>query len=267
MPYLHNKSTGRTKETGKKPALMKTITAEQWQNILQAIEDDAANPRWERDWAIVFLGAALGLRRGEICLLERNHFRDLEKYDVIHLPTLKQSEKLQFNCKHCDKKARLKLLSAGLPYKCSKCGKTSTAPSLRPGQAISGVVEIPVDVVEPKTVGFIFDYIEKMRPDQRFLFEGRTGYHVSISHINNIFNTYAIAAGLDPKISFHSLRHNRGVKLYSMFKDSKLCQIGLRHKNIASTQIYANLDQESKDHYKAELDKKMFDPMKKRKRK
>lgn len=272
--YIGSKSIGRTQRGVKKPRVLLTVTADQWESVLQAIEDDTTNLHQIRDYALVFLGAALGMRRGEICLYERKHFRDLDKYDVIYVPTLKQSEKIQFTCQQrtvdgdrCGRKCRVKLSSAGQKHRCFRCGKESDVPDLLPGQTSEGVVEVPVDIVEPQTVGFIFDYLENhMRPDQRFLFETKPGYHISAGHVNRIFNTYSVAAGLDPKISFHSLRHNRGVKLYTMFKDMKLCQNGLRHKNIATTQIYADLDQEAKDHYREELAKKAFDPLKKRRK-
>ncbi len=270
MNYVNCKNIGRTQQTGKKPKSMLVITEDQWISILHAIEDDASsNVNWRRDHAIIFLGAALGMRRGEINLYERRHFKDLEKYDVIHVPTLKQSEKIQFICtnKHCGRKCRVKLDKAGHMHECFRCGKPSPVPEKKPSQKTEGVAEVDVDVVEPQTVGFILDYLEnQMRPDQRFLFEGRNGYHISSGHINRIFNTYAQAAGLDPKISFHSLRHNRGVKLYTLFKDMKLCQSGLRHKNISTTQIYADLDQAAKDHYRSELSKKAYDPLKKRRK-
>lgn len=271
MPYIHCKNVGRTQENhSKKPTAVKSITEDQWQAILQAIEDDSTNKHQSRDYALIFIGASLGLRRGEACVLERKHFRDLDKYDVIYMPTLKQSEKIVVTCKNsaCGKNVRVKLSSAGKTHKCPYCGLKNDIPKIKSEKETEEYVEMPIDIVEPQTVGFIFDYLDNyMRPDQQFLFEGRRRNHISISHANNIFNTYAAAAGLDPNISFHSLRHNRGVRVYSKFKDLVLCKDLLRHKNIATTQIYAALDQESKDRYRAELAKTAFDPLKKRKKK
>ncbi len=269
MSYIASKSIGRTQDTGEKPDLLKAITQEQMADILMAVENDHTNSKWVRDHAIIFLGAALGLRRGEVCLLERNHFRDLENGDTIHIPTLKQSKKIEFVCPNarCGRKCRVKLSSAGKDHKCSKCGTVSAIPESKHGSSAEGVVDLPIDIVEPQTVGFIFDYLDnQMRPDQRYLFESAKDRHISAAHVNRIFSTYATAAGLNPKISFHSLRHSRGVRIFSMFKDLVLCKNALRHKNIATTQIYADLDQEAKDHYRSELAKKAFDPLKKRKR-
>ncbi len=264
--YLNCKSVGRAQP---KPKRLLAVTGDQWQTILLAVEDSfETNPSWRRDYAIIFIGAALGMRRGEICLYERQHFRDLDGYDVIYVPTLKQSEKIQFTCPACSKRCRVKMASSGLQFRCPFCANVGTVPKREATQA-SGAVEVPVDIVEDKTKNFILDYIDGMRADQRYLFEaeGRPGYHLSPGHVNRIFNTYSVLAGLDPKISFHSLRHSRGVKIYSLFKDMKLCQNALRHKDIATTQVYANIDEEQKQHYRAELNKKAFDPLKKRKSK
>ena len=247
---------------------LKAITVDQWKSVLQAIEDsEMQNRQWERDYAIVFLGGALGMRVGEICLYERKHFRDFEKHDIIHAPTLKQSEKIQFTCHHCERVCRVKLDMSGKEFKCSKCNKTGRVPEVK-SKTVDGIPEVDIDMVEPETSGFILDYLKnKMRKDQRFLFEGRTkGYHISSGHVNRIFNTFASAAGLDPQISFHSLRHCRGVRVYSLFKDMVACKLALRHKNIATTQIYANLDQEQLQRYKAKLSETAFDPMKKLKK-
>lgn len=274
MAYTLNKGVGRSQ---KKPRSVLSVTDDQWKDMLQAVEDSKdVNPNWQRDYAIIFLGAALGMRVGEIILLERRHFEDMDQYDVIHLPTLKQSEKVQFICRGtnvrgepCGRKVRVKVSSAGKPHECYRCGHISEVPEPRSGNhSSSGVVEVDIEIVEPQTVGFILDYLaNEMRPDQRFLFEGKKGYHLSSGHCNRIFNTYAGRAGLDPKISFHSLRHNRGVKVYSLFKDMVLCKQALRHKDVATTQIYADLDNEQRMRYREELSRKAFDPLKKRRSK
>lgn len=224
---------------------------------------------WRRDYALIFLSGALGMRVGEVCLFERRHF-DIE-HDVIHAPTLKQSEKITFICPKnmadgsaCGRKSRVRLSAAGKEHKCYRCGQTSKVQELRPGQVDKGVAEVDIDIIEPKTAAFIINCLDEwMRPDQRWLFEGRDNYHLSKGHARRIFNTHAVAAGLDPNISFHSLRHHRGVTVYSLFKDTILCRDALRHKDVATTQIYAALDQEQKQTYREKLNEKAFDPLKK----
>ncbi len=290
MNYLNCKGIGRDHLKGKKKSQsVKAITSEQWQAILEAVEDSAPNNRnWRRDWALIFLSGALGMRVGEARFLERSHFSELVSSDVVHVPTLKQSEKISFVCQHtgsdgerCGRKMRIKMSSAGKMHKCYRCGKSSPVPETK-GKIITDFVLVDVDIVEEKTVGFIMDYLEnQMRPDQQWLFDKRVSKkktlnlfgtkpkkpYISCGHANRIFNTFAVAAGVDPRVSFHSLRHHRGVFVYSLFKDMVLCKDALRHKNIATTQIYAGLDMEQKQRYREELNKKAFDPLKKRRQK
>ncbi len=276
MLYINTKNQNRdgvtVKKSDKAPSEY-VIRDDDWKKMLDACEETQPNnPRWERDYALIFLGAALGMRRGEICLFERNHFRDLEQHNVIYAPTLKQSDKIQFVCRGldssgdvCGRRCRVKASSAGQEHRCHRCGSIGVVPVPK-GKLSTGVVEKTVDVVEPKTVDFILDYLDHMRPDQQFLFEGRSqGQHVCEVHVNRIFNTYAQLAGLSGKLSFHTLRHYRGVKLYSLGKDLVLVKDGLRHKDIKSSQVYAGLDQEQKDDYRMKLNAKAFDPLRKRK--
>lgn len=276
VQYLNSKNVGRLKDGDKKPKSLKAISLDQFRAILQAVHDsEPINENWRRDYALIYLGGALGMRVGEIALYERSHFSDLEKYDVIHVPTLKQSEKITFVCpgmthegEYCGRKSRVKLSSAGQMHKCFRCGKSNPVPKAKNGATSTGIVLIDVDIVEDKTRLFILDYLDEIPADQRWLFESSNPkYHLSKGHISKIFNTFAAAVGLDPKISFHSLRHCRGVTVYSQFKDMVLCKSALRHKNVATTQIYADLDLEQKQHYREELNKKAFDPLKRKRSK
>lgn len=273
MIYLNSKNIGRGHP--QKADALRVMRDSDWQLILDAVEASAPmNPKWQRDWAIVFLGMALGQRRGEVALLNRDHFRDLQEFHVIHAPTLKQAERITYTCPNPEcvtlkgKRTTMRVSSkaAGQPYECSKCWSVGTV-SKPKSVLLSGVVERDIDVVEPKTVDFIFDYLDSyMRPDQKWLFEGRPGYHMSAGHVNCIFNTYLVSAGLNPKISFHSLRHGRGMNIYSLFRDMKAVQSGLRHKDVKSAMWYAEHDEETKQQMREALNAKAFDPLKRLKK-
>lgn len=247
-----------------------------WVKMLDACEASSGqNAKWQRDWAIIFLGCALGMRRGEVRLFKRKDFDDLQEHNVIHVPTLKQSERITYVCENKDcvtlkgkrTSYRLKASAAGEQHECSKCWTIGTVPKPK-NKLVTGVVYRDVDVVEPKTVDFIFDYLdEQMRPDQTYLFEGRRGQPVSEGHVNCIFNTYCIKAEINPKLSFHSLRHNRGMKVYTMFHDFKAVQSALRQKDIKSAGWYATHDEEAKREMREALNAKAFDPLKRLKRK
>lgn len=252
------------------------MTDNDWTAMLDACEQSApVNPRWQRDWALIFLGCALGMRRGEMALWERSHFDDLQQHNVIHAPTLKQAERITYTCANKDcltlkgKRTtfRVKAASAGKEHECSKCWTVGTVPKPK-NKLISGVVLRDVDVVEPKTVDFIFDYIDhQMRPDQTWLFEGRRGQHMSAGHVNCIFNTYCCMAELNPKLSFHSLRHARGMRVYTQFRDFEAVRSALRQKDIKSAGWYAAHDEEAKAEMREKLNERAMDPMKRLKRK
>ncbi len=265
MFYLNSKNVGRTQDTGAKPKGLLVLDNKSWETMLEECEKSkGVNPNWKRDYAIIFIGCALGLRRVEVCALEKNNFRNLESLMVIHAPTAKQSEKIQFRCQHCGRRCRVKASSAGKDHHCAKChevGKVNTPKR----ELETGITERDLDIVEEPTIAFIQEYLSEMRADQKWLFEGRRGKPVSVGHVNRIFNTYGQLAGVDPRVSFHSLRHNRGTKLWSMFKDLMLVKKLLRHNDIKSAQVYADLDEEQRENVRQQLAKKAFDPRKKRK--
>ncbi len=266
MLYLNCKKTGRTQDAPRKGSHLKAIDNQSWEKMLQAVEDSSdVNEHWQRDYAIIFLGAALGLRRGEVAILERKHFRDMETEDIIHAPTLKASEKIQFKCKNpdCLKRSSVKASRSGKEFKCWKCGVIGMVDECS-AKKRTGVIEKDLDIVEEATISFVVDYLNSLPKNQHYLFQGRGENPISLGHINRIFNTFAHFAGLNPRLSFHSLRHNRGVKVWSMFKDLVAVKNALRHSDIKASQIYADLDSEQRSEYKKALEKKAFDPMKKR---
>ena len=270
--YQNSKNLG-DRRWDKKAPFEFALPQEAWASMLAACERVRdVNPLWRRDHAAIFLGGALGLRVGETCLLERNNFRDLQQHDVCYIPTLKQSERIPFACKHtdangnpCGRKCRVQSSRADQDFPCPRCGKLSRV--ARPkGKVHTGILEKPVEIIEAPTSNYILDYIEShMRPDQRWLFEGRSkGYHMASGSMGRIFNSYLLEAGLNPKLSYHSLRHLRGVRVWSTLKDMKAVQHALRHKSIAASQIYADIDADKRKAYKEQLEDGAFDPFKKR---
>lgn len=273
MGYLHNKNVGKG---NRKLQSMKAMTLDDLRVLLDTVKASAAtNAKWERDFAMIFIAAALGMRRGELRLFERKHFADLERDGVVHCPTLKQSEKIQFICagnlhdgQPCMRTCRVRATAAGQVHKCYRCGTERVVPVPK-GKLQSGVILVDIDIVEEWSTAFILNYLnETMKPEQRFLFEAdgrwgnlKTDKPISEAHVSQIFNTYLIAAGLDPRYSTHSLRHRRGVQLYSQFHDLVAVKTGLRHKNIKTSQVYADIDQETKDRYREQLSKAEFNPL------
>jgi len=267
--YLQSKGLGPGHP--RKTSAERVLTEKQWQAVLeacQAAKDE--NPKWwYRDYSALYLGYMFGCRVGEIVILERKHFSDLEKFDTARIPTLKQADRVQVICggmhegKPCARKSRIRGDRVGEDYTCPRCGSKTKVPP--PKVALrTGAVDKELPLVEEQVIKFVLDYMrEHMRPDQRWLFESRRhGGHISSSAMGRVFNTYLHRAGMSPKYSFHSLRHGRGVRLWSQFQDLVLVSQGLRHKDIKSAQIYAGLDPERREAYQKKLSKIAFDPLK-----
>lgn len=270
--YANSKNLGDRRWEKKRPFEF-ALPQEAWASMLAACERQRdINPLWKRDHAAIFLGGALGLRVGETCLLERKNFRDLSEHDIVYLPTLKQSERIPFACLHvdadgkpCGRKCRVRHDRVDTDHNCPRCGKPSKVPRPK-GKIHTGILEVPVEIVESQTANYILDFVENhMRPDQRWLFEGRgQDDHMVDRSMGRVFNTYVLEAGLNPKLSYHSLRHLRGVRVWSMLKDMKAVQHALRHKNIAASQIYADIDADKKRAYREALEDGALDPLKKK---
>lgn len=91
-------------------------------------------------------------------------------------------------------------------------------------------------------------YIQKARP--RFLkgrsspklFLSQKGGAITRQRFWQILKKYAICAGIDKKISPHTLRHSFATHLLMGGADLRTVQILLGHENIATTQIYTHMD-------------------------
>lgn len=234
-----------------------TLNQIQVSKILNAAEESKTkfNANWLRDYTFIFLGYFLGLRIGEACLLTRHTFEDMMDLDCFHIPTLKNIERIPHQCTECKKKFRVRQNRIGEDFTCSKCQAKS--PVIAPDRKLSQEIpEKDLPFVEDQTQQMILEYIESMRPDQEFLFESKPGRHISRSYAARIFSTFAVAAGLSPKYSFHALRHGRGMFVYSTQKDLLSVAKSLRHKTLAMAQRYADLDPEMKKEAKKKLEKR-----------
>ncbi len=72
---------------------------------------------------------------------------------------------------------------------------------------------------------------EKKEPHSRL-------FPLTTRQVRNIFKFYAKAAGLNPKLSGHSMRHTRGTLLYAKFKDITLVKEALGHADLKHSMIY-----------------------------
>lgn len=74
------------------------------------------------------------------------------------------------------------------------------------------------------------------------LFESAPGRRISTRQVQIRFENWFKRAGLDERLTVHSLRHTFATRLFGKTKNILLVQRALDHKHIATTQIYAHIN-------------------------
>lgn len=163
-------------------------------------------------YTLFFLMGNLGLRVGEAIRLRVSDINFNEKY--IKIPTLKQDGK-----------------------------KGESKGSIKQGELPATYIDIPIDDEFIKTLKPFFDKQKQKRQGWLFPYKGS---HFPRWLAQRKFKKYAKKAGLDARLSIHSLRHYKGTSSYRAFKDVRAVQLLLRHRSINSTYRYTTMDLEAK---------------------
>lgn len=110
-----------------------------------------------------------------------------------------------------------------------------------------GKVELPRDLAS-----MLYTYWKQCRRGAKpedYLFPGRKpGAHLSDGAVQRFFAKHMAELGWqDRKFHFHSLRHAHALHYYQSGADLFQVQVRLRHKSIAATMIYVQLDAELRE--------------------
>jgi integrase/recombinase XerD len=81
----------------------------------------------------------------------------------------------------------------------------------------------------------------KIRPKSEWFFCTLEGHRLSDKYLQALVPRYAKKAGIEKKISPHTLRHTYATDYYRQTKDIQTLRLILGHSNIATTTIYINL--------------------------
>ncbi len=171
----------------------------QWEQIL-ALLDGAWRAENARDHNLLASMYLLGLRVGEAVRLRACHF-DWEAKQV-KVPTLRR---------RLDEKTRSRYEVDGL----------------------SGLPLLPVPILSYEAV---LRAIWRWGQHRTWIFPGANPSHfLGERAASGIFKRWARAAGLDPRVSSHALRHTAASFLYEKTKDVVLVSQFLRHADVTTT--------------------------------
>ena len=174
------------------------------------------------------------------------------------LPAVLEPEEAQNLLRQPNKRYPTGLRNKAMMSLMLHCGlRVSEVVNLRPGninltkgklRVESGKGNKDRDLAIPEYLTDLFDSWRKKRPQSDFFFSTLKGNKLSVRYLQQMVKRYAQKAGLDKRISPHTLRHTYATEYYKQTKDIETLRRILGHSDISTTTIYitlANIDVEN----------------------
>lgn len=102
--------------------------------------------------------------------------------------------------------------------------------------------------INDRALGLMLDYIHLTRShlqpkagEEKYVFLNRTGSHLSRNYVFMFLKDAVAKAGINKKVSPHSLRHSFATELVQNGADLRAVQEMLGHESISTTEIYTHL--------------------------
>lgn len=110
-----------------------------------------------------------------------------------------------------------------------------------------------VTILSQKALEVLREYFRKYRPSI-YLFEGQTGGAYSTSSLRRVFAQALIQAGIQKKVTLHSLRHSFATHMLETGVDIRYIQVLLGHSSSRTTEIYTHITHKGWERIKSPLD-------------
>jgi site-specific recombinase XerD len=110
-----------------------------------------------------------------------------------------------------------------------------------------------ITVLSPKTWHYLQDYLALFQPVQ-YLFEGAPGKPYSLSSVQTIYKEACLKAGIQKRVTLHTLRHSFATHLLERGTDLRYIQSLLGHDSPKTTEIYTHVTTKALAAVKSPLD-------------
>jgi integrase len=228
------------------------FTQSQVKQLLDCVKADGGR-FMRRDHAAIFLGFHLGLRIGEVRLLTRETFRDVDD-GIVHVRRLKSLPRLPHRCPPCGRRVNVAVNRIGDLVICPRCGQSNPVKAPHKKLDRDPPEKVP-PVVEHHVLEYARAYIASLPEGQKHLFVSQRGTPISVSMLSRVIANYVLRCGLSPKYSWHAFRHGRGVLIWERFEDPVMVRDSLGQKSMKAAEMYMRLSPTKREEYRDKLER------------